>query len=242
MKNVIKTVSLFVLAALFSCSNFTSNNNNNSTSDPATTVSVDGLVITGVSDSANVEFLLADNYLKKVLKGNVYSSTPSTTPSLSFTHTIKTGVKITNFSYFSKSVDITCSKDEPTNKVDVILSGSNELGHAVMFMPNSSDGLFYAYDNVTSTMAVQSAEDEIEKAGIYPGISLFGTPVDIMYTFLCRGSDGNDYNVFFHGNYDMNNMAISSVFDFNTMEFTGVIGVALKNYNDAPVYMFFDKQ
>ncbi len=241
MKNVIKSISLLVLVALFSCSNFTSDNNNNSTSDPATTVSVDGLLITGVSDSANVEILLADNYLKKVLKGNNYSSTPATPIISSLAHTIKAEVKITNFSYFSKSVDITCSKDEPTNKIDVLLTGSNELGHSVTYFYSTSDGLFYAYDNVTTTMEPQGPEDEIEEARIYPGIS-FGTPVDIMYTFLCRGSDGNDYNVYFHGNYDRNNLAISSIFDFEAMEFTGVIGVVLKNYHDVPVYMFFDKQ
>jgi len=239
MKNIMKTVSLLSFAALFACSNNT--NDPSSTTDQSTVVSIDGLVIAGTSDSAKVEILLADNYLKKVIKGNTYSSTPAVTPSPSIAHTIKTQVKITNFSYFNKAVDITCDKDEPSNKIDVMLLGSNELGHSVLFMPNSSDGLFYAYDTVTATSAVQSPEDEIEKASVYSGIS-FGTPVDIMYTFLCRGSDDNDYNVFFHGNYDKNNLAISSTFDFQTNEFTGVIGVSLKDYNDAPIYMFFDKQ
>jgi len=240
MKNLIKTASLMALTVFFACSNYT-NNPSSSTTDQSAASTIDGLVISGVSDGASVELLLADNYLKKVVKGNTYASTPSLTPTPTLTDTIKVQVKITNFSYFSKSVDITCSKDEPSNKLDVLLQGSNNLGHPVLFLPNSSDGLFYVDDTVTSTTAVQGPEDEIETATIYAGIPIFST-VDILYTFLCRGSDGNDYNVFFHGNYDKDSTQISSVFDFQTNEFTGVIGVSLKDYNDSPIYMFFDKQ
>lgn len=242
MKSLMKSVSLLALLASFACSNYTTDNsNNNNSTDPAL-VSLDGLLINGTSDGAKVEILLADNYLKKVIKGNTYNSTPSVTPTPSLTHRVKAEVKITNFSYFSNSVDITCDKDDSANKLDLVLLGSNQLGHSVIFFPNSSDGLFYAYDSVTTAEAVQGPEDEIEEADIFGGLSLFGNPVDIMYTFSCRGSDGNDYNVYFHGNYDKNNTAIKSIFDFQTNEFTGVIGVSLKNYNDAPVYMFFDQQ
>ena len=239
MKNVIKTVgslSLFALFAFFACSNNT-NNTNASTelSTPAT--SVDGLVLNGISESAKVEILFADNYLKKVINGNPYDSTPSLTVNPSLTHIVKAQVKVSDLYIFSRSVNIVCDKDEPSNKIEVVLMGSNQLGHSVTFLPNSSDGLFYAEDLVTSTMAVQGPEDEIEYATI-----LGGNTNDIVYTFFCRGSDGNDYNLFFHGNYDANNMKIRSIFDFQTSEFTGVISISLKDYNTAPVTMYFDKQ
>ena len=240
MKTLIKTASLLVFASFFACSNYTADPDKSSDAS-ATTVTEQGLVITGTSDSASVEILLADNYLKKVKSGNPYTVTPPTTPAFTITYPIKTQVKITKFSYFNKSVDITCSKDETANKLDVVLSGSNPSGHAVTFFPETTTGAFLAIDNVTSTSAIQTEEDEIEKASIYPGLGLFGTPSDIVYTFICKGSDGNDYNVIFHGNYDMNNMALPSIFDLQKGLFTGVIGVSLRDFNDAPVYMFFDK-
>ena len=238
MKSLIKTASLLVLVLSFACSNNTVSPTPTTDQSTATATSAQGLVMNGTSASAKVEILLADNYLKKVAKGNPYASTPSLTLMPSITLAVKAQVKITEFYYLSKFVDITCSKDEPSNKLDVLLFGSNELGHSLWFWPNSSDGLFYANDQVTFNTTVQGPEDEIEQADIFAGISI-GTPVDIMYTFLCRGSDGNDYNVFFHGNYYKDNTKISSTFDFQTNEFTGVIGVSLKNYNDAPMYMFF---
>jgi len=237
MKTLVKTVGFVALATFFACSNNTVNNNNNSTGDQATTVSAEGLVLNGVSDSAKVEILLADNYLKKVLKGDPYASTPSLTPNPAAFLQIKTQVKITDFSYFSKSVDITCDKDTPVNTLDVMLLGSNQLGHYVWFLPNSSDGLFYAYDLTTlATPAAQGPEDEIEEGVVFNvGVT------DTVYTFLCDGSDGNTYDVSFHGKYDPNNMQISSIFDFKTNEFTGAISVSLHNY-DLPIDMFFNKQ
>ena len=57
MKILIKTVSLLVLVASFACSNNT--NDQSSTVDPSTLTNLDGLLITGVSHSANVEILLS---------------------------------------------------------------------------------------------------------------------------------------------------------------------------------------
>jgi hypothetical protein len=233
MEKLIKTSSLLILALFFACSNYTSNPN--SSTDPSSGTSVEkGNVFNGASSDGNTkaEILLADNYLLKVSKGNPDPITPSVPLSLPQTYSIKTNVKLTGVPYLGQTVDVACDQNEPANRIDTVLSGTLSNGVAVLYGMNT-DGVFYSYGSGPYT--IQGREDEIEHVSIFAGAT------DIAYTFNCVGSDGNDYNVIFHGNYDHSHLQVGSVFDMQDMTFVGAVEIGLKNHNDTPVVVFFNK-
>ncbi len=241
MKNIIKTASLLLFAVFFACSNNTSSPGDNSNSNSADPAELnDGISFNGNSNSGNIQIFLADNYLKKVANGNPYDVVPGVFGMS--TMIIKADVKLTGFSYLGQSVDITCDRDEAANKLYVALTGSNPLGQDIQFMINPNDGLFYTYEIPSGTLiGAQGPLDEIEKVYVSDSNSNY-TPVPApAQTFLCMGSDGNEYNLLFYSDYDPNNMQIQSVFDIQDNVFTGVVEVVKKYVNDEPVQLFFDK-
>jgi hypothetical protein len=235
MKNLIKTASLLVFTAFFACSNNTTSPASSSPSATDNSTTLQGLAFNGNSDSGKVEIFLANNYLEKVVNGNPYSVTPGVFSLASLT--IKTEVKLTGFYYMGQSVDITCDKDDPANKLYLALTGSNEIGQDIQFMFNPNDGLFYTFQLPSfALIGAQNSQDEISD------IASHITPsTDMPQTFFCRGSDNNDYNVTFHSDFDDANMKIMSIFDIKDKIFTGAIEVVKDNSNDAPVQLYFDK-
>lgn len=256
MKKVIKTASLLAFVAFFGCSNNTTSPAASSTNASDTT-SVQGLVFNGNSDSGKIEISLASNYLEKVVTGNPTAVAPGVFVGATNINdkTMKAEVKLTGYSYIGQSVDITCDQnwvplpgDTEANELYLALTGSDANGDEIQFVFNSPDGLYYTFlipSFAPTAEKIQGPQDEIETAYIANQFGLFILPyADTEQKFFCKGSDGNDYNVIFHANFNVFPCAgqqIQSVFDIKNKIFSGVIEVVKRDSSDQRVPVYFDK-
>ena len=236
-------VILFVVPG---CSNNTITPSTSGASS-ATTAVASRLVFTGNADGVVVDISFFDDYLEKVLDGNPYNNSVSVPPVQSW-YVLPFEIKITSFDYYfnytRNAVDITCSKDVYNNKVDTYITGSLPNGHQALFAM-STDGFFYTCDTTltptcpTTSWVVQGPQDEITSINMVTNdpsnsANLYNP------TYVCSGSDGNDYIVGLYGAYNVMTSNINDVFNIKTGIFTGVVSVKMKNYNNSPIYLFVE--
>jgi len=141
----------------------------------------------------------------------------------------KAEIKITNFTYYGKGVDVTCKKDVPNgNSLPLVSFGSDTAGNYGHFIlcPNGT----YSFVDSSNQSTSQGSDDEITQI-----IIAVDSP------FLCEGSDGNEYEAtmysIYNGDYNLN---IASLFETKTKVFTGVISVKLKDSQDVARDIFFE--
>lgn len=208
--------------------------------DAAETIMVEGrLVFTGTADNgSSIRLEFFDDYLETVLDGNVYDNGTIPVPLVSVPYTLPFELKITDFTYYEKAVDIHCVKDVYANKVNVNIKGSIPNGHQAVYAIGS-DGVFYVCDQtlhsnfcaIGAYYGLQGPQDEMDTVEVLPSVTY-----NPKYT--CNGSDDNEYELMLHGEYDESGLSINTSFDIRDGSVTGVMSIKKKNYDDKPVVLF----